>query len=190
MKDMLHKQLFCDVIIKVQDEEFRSHKSVLAARSSVFHEMLHEDMVEKGSDKFQITDCEPDAFREFLAYFYSGDMNELSTKRVCEVYCLADKYKMPQLKLDCITVMKKGMSVENFCEIIHFAVLHKESEVIKRGTDFFLKNIKDVLQSVQWQTFLKENPDLANDLFLKQIDGAEDKKSPQTANNHLYRQKK
>lgn len=175
MKDMLHKQLFCDWVIKVKDEEFRSHKAVLAARSDVFHAMFQSGMAETRSGVTKITDYEPDVFREFLVYLYSGDIDELSTERICGVYSLADMYDVPELKLNCVAIMRNNINVHNFCDIISLALLHEESDLLKKASLFFKSNTSNILQSEEWKTFLAEKPTVANELLLKKICSSDDK---------------
>lgn len=169
MRNLLISEQLFDVKICVKGQEFHAHKAVLAARSPVFAAMFEHEMAEKNSSAVDISDCDPDVFKEFLYYLYNGRIAGVCQDNVCALYILADKYDVKQLKERCITVMNCGISVDNFCDMLSLALKYQETELLKRTTDFFVKNAKLILPTISWQSFIVEAPTVANELFMKTL---------------------
>lgn len=154
--------------INVKDREFKAHKTILRARSSVFDAMFSHGLSESKSGIIPIEDCEPDVFEEFLFFIYGGRIN-LSCDNACEVYYLADKYDMPELKEECINFLKKSLSAEIICDVICLSTKHNERELLNHAINFFARNMEEILVTVKWQLFMKENPTEANELTIKAL---------------------
>lgn len=89
---------------------FHVHKYVLSKVSGVFNEILMEQqMFKSGEESVQIIEIDYDftfqAFQHFLFYIYTkniGDiLHEDLTKIIVELYVLAEKYKVNDLKAYC-----------------------------------------------------------------------------------------
>ena len=65
-------QTLTDVTLKVKDDEFKTHKVVLAAASPVFEAMFKEGTKEHEDNYVNIEDIECDIFKVFLRFIYSG----------------------------------------------------------------------------------------------------------------------
>ena len=86
------KELFdkesCDVTLKIQDKEYKAHRSVLMARSSVLAANFKYDTLERQTGVIIIPDCDPDSFQLFLEYLYCGKLEELSFFSALNLYYL------------------------------------------------------------------------------------------------------
>lgn len=156
-----------DMTIKVKGEEFRLHRSILASRNPFFHAMFTCEMKEKVTGIISINDCEPDIFRSFIHFLYTGKVDTLSPENVYNLYEVADKYQEDQLKKECLHFMVHIISVDNFCDFAILALRHDEKKLWQNVTEFFCSKAEGIRQSAKWQTFLREYPTQANELQIK-----------------------
>lgn len=156
-----------NLILKVGEKELRAHRDILRIRSKVFESMLTHDTMESNSGIVNIPDCDPQAMEQFLIYVYSGKVDTLDQSNMLGLYYIADKYESKSLKEECCNYIKKSLSPTNFCDVIQLALNHSDSNLLEYTTEYFLNNVLDILQTVEWQCFLKNNSTVANELFIK-----------------------
>ena len=156
-----------DLILKVDDREFRVHKNVLKARSRVFKSMLSYDMVEKNNGVVNIPDCDQQSMEQFLIYVYSGKVESIDQSNMIGLYYISDKYEMKDLKEECSNFIKKSLCTTNVCEVIQLAMNHSDSHLLDSATKYFTNDMLDILRTVEWQIFLKNNSTVANELLIK-----------------------
>lgn len=168
-KEFFLKQEGCDVLIKVKGVQFSAHRTILSARSPVFASIFRNDMKEKSTDTIHIEDCHPSSFSDFLCFLYCGDIQNLSTENVFSLFIAADKYGVSDLRTKCIEFMKENLSVDTFCDTITLALHHFETELIKLATDFFTENLKKIIITIKWHSFIMENPMQGNELMIKAL---------------------
>lgn len=156
-----------DLILKVGDKELRAHRDILKARSRVFESMLSSDMTEKHSGVIDIPDCDPQAMELFLLYVYCGKIEMLDQSNMLGLYYIADKYEMAALKEECCSFIKKALSSSSFCDVLQLALNHSDSNLLDYATEYFLNNVLDILNTAEWQSFMKNNSTVANELFIK-----------------------
>lgn len=166
-KDLFSSKKSCDVVIKVKDKQFHAHKSVLTARSSVFGLLFwnQHDQKEKEISVISIDDCDPDSFLVFLKYLYTGKAENVTSRIVLQLYCIADKYCVQELKSFCVTSMLKNLTPENVCDIATLAEKFGESQLLSAAMIFINKNIVRIFSAVNWERLLSRNPPLANKLL-------------------------
>jgi speckle-type POZ protein len=103
-----------DVTFIVGGERFSAHRSVLAARSSVFKAELFGDMKENSCDPIEISDMEADVFKSLLHFVYTDSLPELTHEgthdggatrgdvvTASHLLVAADLYNIERLKLIC-----------------------------------------------------------------------------------------
>lgn len=156
-----------DLTLKVGNKELRAHQDILRARSRVFESMLHHDMKEKNSGVIDIADCDPKSMEQFLLYVYCGKVETLDQNNMLELYYLADKYEMIDLKTECTSFIKNSLSLTNICNVIQLALNHTNSDLLEHATEYFTDNVLDIMHKVEWQSFMKDNPTVANELLIK-----------------------
>lgn len=158
-----------DVTIRVEDQEFRVHKSILGARTPVFTSMFKHKMSENITGVVDIYDCDAIAFREFLRYLYTGRVAKFSPNNVFSLYRVADKYQVNELKAYCLEYIKNNMCVDMFCDAIILSVHYDEEELMDIAIRFLSENMTDIMDTEKWQTFLSENPSESNKLLLEAL---------------------
>eukprot|EP00058_Branchiostoma_floridae_P012020 XP_002597508.1 hypothetical protein BRAFLDRAFT_78934 [Branchiostoma floridae] len=73
MRDFQQHGHFCDVTFRVQDELFRCHKVVLAARSSLFQSILSDANLQP-SEAIQLDLIGANIFSALLSYMYTTEI--------------------------------------------------------------------------------------------------------------------
>lgn len=155
-----------DVSIEVKGKKFSAHKCILGARSPVLAAMFENDMTEKKTGIVNIVDCEPTAFYTFLLYLYSGELS-FSKCHVFDMYKIADKYDVPELKLICVDFMIRRLSVLNVCETFVFAHKYNDKKLLTSVQAYFEENFNKIVSSSNWKKLMEKDGQLANDLLIK-----------------------
>ena len=90
---------FKDVTLVIEGQEFKAHKSVLAAASAVFRAMFTHNFKEKAAGRDDVTDVDGDTFGRMLKYIYTGELewNPLVQK----LLAAAHKYEIKSLVEKC-----------------------------------------------------------------------------------------
>lgn len=158
-----------NLTLKVGDKELRAHQDILKARSRVFESMLSHDMMEKNSGVIDMPDCDPQAAELFLSYMYCGKVEMLNESNVFGLYYVADKYDKEDLKGKCREFIQNSLSPTNTCKILLLALSHSDTGLLECATDYFGNNMKYIMRTAEWQSFLKDNFTLGNELVIKSI---------------------
>ena len=158
-----------NVIIRVQDREFKAHKSILGARTPVFTSMFKHKMSENITGVVEIDDCDAIAFGEFLYYLYSGRVEKFSPSTVFNLYKIADKYQVNELKSYCMEYIKNNISTDIFCDAIILSVQYEEEELMNLAIKFLSENMTEIMDTEKWQNFLCEHPSESNKLLLEAL---------------------
>lgn len=153
----------------MKGQEFPAHRLILKSRSPVLASAFRYDMKEKSTGILDIEDCEPSIFSQFLHFLYCGELESFSDENAFELFAVADKYDVPDLRAMCMEFMKDNLSVDTFCDIIALALQHSEAELIELCTNFFARNLQKILLTVKWQSFITENPIQGNELMIKAL---------------------
>jgi speckle-type POZ protein len=112
LRDLLKSMDGADVTFQVGGQTFLAHRSVLAARPSVFKAQLFGSMKERAGYTIEISDIEADVFKSLLHFIYTDSLPEVTregndedpTQEVVTASHLlvaADKYNVERLKLMC-----------------------------------------------------------------------------------------
>ena len=164
-KELLLSGKCCDVTIKVQNKRFKCHRGILSVRSPVFSAMFEHDVQEEINDKIIVKDVDSTIFQEFLLYLYTGSEEHLSMGNVIDLYKLADKYTVEDLKDVCVDHIKENITLENFCEFFLLSQQYNDSNLTDVTKKFFLKNSKEIVHHESWIKLLSENPVQSNILI-------------------------
>lgn len=154
----------------MKGQEFKAHRTVLAARSPVFMAMMQHDTKEKATGIVPIEDIDPSVFTEFLNFLYAGELEDLNSDNALNLYVAADKYEVEELKIICLKYMLQNITVSNFCDIITVSLQYVERKLTDAATEFFVENSLEIVKTRKWQTFLYTNGTVANELFIKYIE--------------------
>ncbi|GIY69178.1 speckle-type POZ protein-like B [Caerostris extrusa] len=150
-----------DVVLKTKTAKFPVHKSILAARSSVFNAMFLGDMKEKDSDCVDIEDISDDTLNRMLLYLYTAVVKDLQWESALDLYKAADKYQIPTLKDNCSSFLQCNLTPSNACEILLLSDLHQDGDLKTCVQNFILKRDRDIFNSGDWSHVMENNSVLA-----------------------------
>ena len=150
---MLTNQTLADVTLKVEDNEFKAHKLILAAASPVFEAMFKEGTKEHEDNYVNIEDIDSDVFEVFLRYLYSGQAENLE-EMVLELFAAADKYDVQPLREICIHHMVKNISVNNAVNMLVLADRYNVEPIKLQAQKFITNNIISLLKTDSWSSLI------------------------------------
>ncbi|XP_031635379.1 BTB/POZ domain-containing protein 3-like [Contarinia nasturtii] len=110
------------------EERVPAHKSVLSKASDPFDRMFYGPMAETGDVKLPHTN--PDAFRDFLQFFYLDEVN-LNMDYIVDIMDLTNKYCMPECLVVCGSFWAKHLTFDDICCAYYWAIFYQEPEFIE-----------------------------------------------------------
>ncbi|KAL4608997.1 speckle-type POZ protein-like A [Arapaima gigas] len=181
---------FTDCSLYVRGQEFRAHKSILAARSPVFNAMFEHEMEESKNNRVDITDVEPEVFKEMMGFIYTGKAPNLD-KMADSLLAVADKasfrckYALERLKVMCEEALCSSLSVENVADLLILADLHCAEQLKAQAIDFINRQVcsvlrqlgckdgknwnsnqaADIMETAGWKAMIQSHPHLVAEAF-------------------------
>jgi len=148
-----------DVLFKIGNENIRAHSQIICWRVPAFKAMFASGMKEAQTNCATIEDTEPNAFRHFLQFIYSGKMpmNE-SIDDVAAVLMLAEKYDLSELKEACVDILGWRLDKSSVVDIWILAQTYNCPDLEKLCEQRF-HELKGTLDEQVWEK-LKQHPDL------------------------------
>ncbi|NXV99106.1 SPOPL protein, partial [Fregetta grallaria] len=143
---------FTDCSFCVGGQEFKAHKSVLAARSPVFNAMFEHEMEESKKVSFTAN--------FYIFFFY--------------------QYALERLKVMCEEALCSNLSVENVADILILADLHSAEQLKAQAIDFInvLRQLgckdgknwnsnqaTDIMETAGWKSMIHSHPHLVAEAF-------------------------
>ena len=149
MNSFRKSQVFCDVVLVVENRRLSAHKVVLAASSPVFKASFTSDLTsEKASDKLEVNlpEFDPDSIEELLNFVYTGEIG-ITEQNAEELLVLADYFDIPNLKELCAEFLIISLKPSNCLSIQIFAERYRHELLLEAATDFICNNLP-----VIWET--------------------------------------
>ncbi len=165
--NMLDSGDTADVLLVCGDTKFPCHRSLLAARSSVFKTMFYGkgNFKERKTGQVVIEEFKPEEVKQFLKFIYVGECN-FSEVDPWQILAMADKYDVQGLKKTCGLVLKESLSKNNCLEYVDKACLFKINDLISACVDLARKNPK-LISDADWTGLAGKYPEIAVELFKK-----------------------
>ncbi|KAG5669625.1 hypothetical protein PVAND_017510 [Polypedilum vanderplanki] len=116
-----------DFTIILNNEKFKVHKMILAARSSVFAEIIKNN---PEVEEIKLTDIPTNIFKKVLDFIYF-DIIPNSKNDLIEIYDVAKKLKTKSLKNAIEKGLLKKLNNENVFDLFLFALKHKINDLKK-----------------------------------------------------------
>uniref|UniRef100_A0A8C5RXJ7 Speckle type BTB/POZ protein like n=1 Tax=Laticauda laticaudata TaxID=8630 RepID=A0A8C5RXJ7_LATLA len=173
---------FTDCSFHIGGQEFKAHKSILAARSPVFNAMFEHEMEESKKNCVEINDVDPDVFKEMMRFIYTGKAPNLE-KMADSLLAAADKYALERLKIMCEEALCSNLSVENVADILILADLHSAEQLKAQAIDFINRcsvlrqlgckdgknwnnsQATDITETAGWKSMIHSHPHLVAEAF-------------------------
>ncbi|XP_063089628.1 speckle-type POZ protein-like [Cavia porcellus] len=156
--------LLADCCLCVGGQEFQAHKAILAARSPVFRAMFVHEMQESKNSQVEISDMEPEVFKEIMFFMYTGKAPKLD-RMAPDLLAAADRYGLERLKLMCEKHLCCNLSVVNVLEILILADMHSAYQLKVCAVDFINSHISEILRTDKWKSMVVSHPHLVAEAY-------------------------
>ncbi|XBJ08069.1 hypothetical protein VPH35_013469 [Triticum aestivum] len=142
-----------DVSFVVDDETFRAHRAVLAARSPVFRAKLFGSMSEATMPSITLHSIKPATFKVMLQFIYTDELPEedelqdSSAQMFQDLLAAADRYALDRLKIICAQKLWEKVSVETVATILAWAETYNCQQLKNKCIVFFVveENFRKVM---------------------------------------------
>ncbi|XP_040589602.1 kelch-like protein 24 [Mesocricetus auratus] len=138
-------QLFTDVIISVEGQEFPCHRAVLSACSSYFRAMFCNDHRESKERLIEINGIRAEAMECFLEYVYTGHV-QITADNVQSLFEASSLFQMDILCDVCTNFLEEQLDPCNCLGIQRFADRHSLRMLFAKCHTFALQAFEDVYQ--------------------------------------------
>ena len=155
---LLRSGLFSDLTVSCEEEHFKCHKAILAARSKYFESMFSSDMVESSQSSIVMNDISAKAFAQLLEFIYTGSLSDSSDLESVELLTLADRFMFDDLKLACEVAISKTVGMSNAVELLSISHTYSAKELQKAAASFVNANRQMLSKSEEWFKMVKANP--------------------------------
>ncbi|KAF6198497.1 hypothetical protein GE061_008245 [Apolygus lucorum] len=158
LNELCDQELFSDVTLKLQDGEFKGHRSILYSRSEHFKSLLQPCWAEGQSQVVDMTYYDAKAYRAYLNYVYRGSVESLEPYSLVQLYMIADEYLDPKLKEYCYTKFKSLIKVESVGELYRAAEANSCEALAAECYHYTTQNITALeshLKAVNLQVYLQ-----------------------------------
>lgn len=108
--------------------KLKAFKEIIAAKSEVLGAIFSTDMQEKQQIGVKVVDFNSDVMAEFLRFLYMGKVQRFDTIDM-ELYEVAEKFLVEDLKAACLESIKARLCFENIVEIWKFSDMHGEDDL-------------------------------------------------------------
>ena len=136
-------QLFCDVILRVEEQSFPAHKAVLAAASDYFFKMFTIDMTEKNFKEIVIEGVTAKSMDEILNCVYTSQCS-VSEKSLPDILHGASSMQLTNL-LEAVTdFMQLTLNARNSCLYLKLSTLYSIPSVTDKVNEYILKEFHKV----------------------------------------------
>ncbi|KAF4090532.1 hypothetical protein AMELA_G00053790, partial [Ameiurus melas] len=127
LNEMRLEEELCDVILRVDEVDFKVHKIILCANSPYFRSLF---MRWSSSDQtvYTMTDVSPDIMELIIHYNYTQEIL-VTTDNVQAVLVMANYLLMQDLVRDCCEFLKANLSPKNCLGIWQYADTYSCSEL-------------------------------------------------------------
>jgi len=167
LESLYESRAFCDFTIVCSDgKEIPTHRLVLAANSPVLKTMLQTQMIESITNKMTLDDINSEVMEEVLMFLYGRNIEHFSFKNFKDIYYVAEKYQIVNLKDNCIENMVEFTDTDCVIEYLVLADFYNDKYLMQRCLMFIKSNYQEVSKN---QDLSKLNGNLV-DLIKKFID--------------------
>ncbi|XP_063312875.1 zinc finger and BTB domain-containing protein 7C isoform X2 [Pelobates fuscus] len=111
LNEQRHDGLLCDVILVVQDQEYRTHKSVLAACSKYFKKLFTTGSLVDQPYIYEIDFVKPEAFSAILEFAYTSTLT-ITTSNVKYILDAAEMLEIQCIINVCLEILETPRDVE------------------------------------------------------------------------------
>ncbi|CAL9704035.1 unnamed protein product [Knipowitschia caucasica] len=154
LDEFRHKNVFCDAVMKVENQEFPVHKVIMCQSSEYFRAMF-ERWAPAEQRAFPLGGLSPHIMSVLLEWIYTASV-DLSLDTVQELVMAADMLLLEDLVQICFDYMLEHLNVHSSISVWHLAdvVLSAQTREVCRW--FILKHFKEVMVNEEFQQLTAE----------------------------------
>uniref|UniRef100_A0A5B6YHD9 BTB domain-containing protein n=1 Tax=Davidia involucrata TaxID=16924 RepID=A0A5B6YHD9_DAVIN len=160
----LRDQIHTDIQVKPGNSgpSIPAHRALLAARSSIFKNMLDSDGCKAPpSDTITLPELNYEELESLLEFLYSGSLpREKVAKHVYSLSITADKYDIPFLQKFCEHQMLGSLNSANALDVLEISDVCSNQTLKETALNFIVKNMEDIVFSGRFEGFALKNPHL------------------------------
>lgn len=147
MNNMRKQEDFCDVTLKVENQEFAAHRFVLCSRCSFFRSLFTTDMRERNQNIVKLDVFENSVMEDVLEYIYTGQ-TELTPDKALFLLKAGDYLLLDELKTKCADYLCTAVSVENVVQVYQLGKRHGCANLAKAAAVFIENNFDKISNHV------------------------------------------
>ncbi|XP_050431844.1 BTB/POZ domain-containing protein 9-like [Adelges cooleyi] len=149
---------YSDVVLEVQGERLRAHRSILASRSDFFRILFYGGGREVSNSYVPIKDVSLTLFQRIFEYIYTGriDLSDFENEEIFELHRLSDYFGISHLKLSLEKYFQRSTNENNACTFFALARIYKNEELEVEFLKFIDDNAEEVLESNDFRTLSSE----------------------------------
>ncbi|GFQ90339.1 tdpoz4 [Trichonephila clavata] len=163
--------LYSDAKLKIRDECFLVHKSILSIRSTVFKKLFEEqaniESIPDGKDPkkdqecvLELTDVDKDTLKRLLNFVYADVFDVEDFTSCLSLYASALKYEISILKQECFNFLQVHMSVKETFTTLLLAEELNDGDLKLLALNVIADNHEYALLTDEWVQFTEKEPEL------------------------------
>ncbi|PPE01672.1 hypothetical protein GOBAR_DD01328 [Gossypium barbadense] len=158
-------QIHTDIKLKPNNGPcISAHKSLLAARSEIFKNILSSDNWKAqptDTDTITLSELSTEELESLLEFLYTGDLPADKFKNHVYALCAAaDKYEIPYLQESCERYMLNSLNASNALDVLDISILYPKKKLKETTLNFIVRNMKSIVSSQKYEEFASSNPHL------------------------------
>lgn len=150
---------YSDVALVVGDNELKAHKHVLASRSAVFESMFAQKILQGVAEIVTIDNFDFEVVEEMLYYIYTGKVRNIS-RFPLELYQLAHRYDLDDLKLECEVQISLGINEMSAVSVLQMADINGMNILRSKVEEFIRDNEDKMAKEDSYHTFVRSHFEL------------------------------
>ena len=154
LNKLRENQVMCDVIIKIDNQEFPAHRNILSASSDYFLAMFNGNMKESTEQSIYLNGIGAETMRAILNFIYTGEIY-LNKNNVENVLQAANLLLVQTVKDACCRFLESRLTITNALAIQLFAEIYACEELHTIACEFIHQNFTYVSET---EDFLSLSP--------------------------------
>eukprot|EP01080_Neovahlkampfia_damariscottae_P011949 gene11949-5350_t len=143
---------FSDFVIKVENEEFKVHRSILSVRSEYFEKLFKEN-----KNEAKIEGISPKILELILEYLYTAHISKMDEDQVIDLYSAATLIDHQILMEESSNLFIQMLNKDNIFKLYNEIIIEKSMLKFKSYfIDFFVDELDSVLNEVEFENLDKE----------------------------------
>jgi len=153
------EQNFVDIVLQVENYQFRCHKAVLFARSEYFRALLQDHFCEAEMDDqetrlIKINQACPQVMGDVLVFVYTNSCS-ITDDNVSDLLNIGDMFLLPGLKRECGNWLAKYIHQDTVLDILKTARIYQLPRLEDLCTEYLSKEIEQFVENEDFQDLVR-----------------------------------